>query len=120
MNSMNHEVFDEIHDWVINGEWKKEESGGLFEKRLNAHYFTYTSPWFRDLTDEEMEGLDEDEDDFYTFHLVIYIWQNNRYKIEFDEGLFNLMYKGYDTEADRNAWNEFKKLAREKGVLLEW
>lgn len=118
MNELNHEVFDQIKEWVETGEWKKG-GGGHYNEELKAHNVTYTAPWFRDLTWEELDALDEDETDYYSFHLSIYIFDDGTYKIEFEPGLFNLMYKGYDTQADRQAWQDFKNLAREKGVLYE-
>ena len=119
MNQLNHEVFDQIKEWVETGEWKKAINN--YDEKQKAYNCTYTAPWFMDLTDEEYESIDGDDDetDHFTFHLSIYIWDDNSYKIEFDPGLFDLMYKGYDEEADRNAWQEFKDLAKQKGLLLE-
>lgn len=119
MNELNEEVFDQIKEWVESGEWKDQTDG--YDENRQAYYATYTAPWFIDLTDEEYENInwDDDETDYFTFHLSIYIRKDNSYKIEFDPGLFDLMYKGYDTEADRNAWQEFKDLAKQKGLLLE-
>ena len=118
MNDLNHEVFDQIKEWIERGEWKEEEYVGYSEE-VGAHMASYTSPWFRDLTDEERESMPDDEDDYFTFHLRIYILEDGTYKIEFDPGLFHLMYKGYDTEEDRQAWSDFRNLAREKDVLYE-
>lgn len=119
MNELNHEVFEKIKEWVETGEWKKVKN--YYDKKRKAYNCTFTSPWFIDLTDEEYENIDWDnyETDYFTFHLSIYIWKDNTFKIEFDPGLFHLMYKGYDEEADRNAWEEFKDLAKQKGLLLE-
>lgn len=117
MNELNHEVFDQIREWVETGEWKQEH-GNQYNEQLKAHLASYTAPWFMDLTDEERDAL-QDDDDFFTFHLRIYIFDEGNYKIEFDPGLFDLMYKGYDTEEDRQAWEDFQSLAREKGVLYE-
>ena len=51
MNELNHEVFDQIREWVETGEWKKGEGGHYIEK-INAHTVSYTAPWFPDLTSE--------------------------------------------------------------------
>lgn len=118
MNELNHEVFDQIKEWVETGEWKKE-GGGHYNEKLKAHNVTYTAPWFLDLTWEELDALEEDETDYFSFHLSVYIFDDGSYKIIFDPGLFNLMYKGYDSQADRQAWQDFENLAREKGVLYE-
>ena len=118
MNELNHEVIDQIREWVECGDWKKE---GIpeFDENLKAYCVTYTAPWFMDLTDEEYEALEEDEDDYFSFHLTIHIRKDNSFLIEFDPGMFDLMYRGYDTDADRQAWQEFQDLARTKGLLYE-
>lgn len=59
MNELNHEVFDQIREWVETGEWKKGEGGHYIEK-INAHTVSYTAPWFLDLTSEEIDALKED------------------------------------------------------------
>lgn len=118
MNELNHEVFDEIREWVVSGAWKKEDSI-VYDEQLKAYVASYTSLWFRDLTGEELEALKEDEDVYLSFLLTIYIFQDGSYKIEFDPGLFYLMYKGYDTEEDKRAWQDFQEMAKEKGVLYE-
>ena len=118
MNELNHEVFKQIEEWVETGEWKKE-GGAQYDEQLKVHYATYTAPWFMDLTDEELDALMDDETDFYSFLLTVYIYDDGSHKIEFDPGLFHLMYKGYDTEADRKAWQDFRNMAKEKGVLYE-
>lgn len=118
MNELNHEVFEQIEEWVESGDWEKEACEG-YDEKAGAHMASYTAPWFMDLTDEELDALQDDETDYYSFHLRIYIFNDGSYRIEFDPGLFHLMYKGYDTEADRKAWQDFRNLAREKGVLYE-
>jgi hypothetical protein len=118
MNELNHEVFDQIREWVETGEWKKEH-GNQYNELLKAHIASYDSAWLMDLTDEEFDALQDDETDYFVFHLRIYIFDDGSHKIEFDPGLFDLMYKGYDTEEDRKAWQDFRNLAREKGVLYE-
>lgn len=118
MNELNHEVFDQIREWVETGEWRKEAYGGYHEK-AGAHMATFTAPWFKDLTDEELDALEEDETDYYSFHLTVYIFDDGSHLIEFDPGGFDLMYKGYDTAEDRKAWEDFRYLAKEKGLLYE-
>jgi hypothetical protein len=120
MNPMNHEMFDEIKSWVESGEWRNQENFSYeYDEEEKACIGVYTAPWFMDLTEEEFEAInwDEGEEDFYSFMVVIHIYEDNTYKLEFDPGLFDLMYKGYDTEADRQAWDEFRDMAEEKGVL---
>jgi len=118
MNELNHEVFDQIREWVETREWKKEGCA-QYDEQLKAHYATYTAPWFLDLTFEELDALDENEAGHLSFLLTIYIFDDGSHKIEFDPGLFYLMYKGYDSEEDRKAWQDFQDLAREKSVLFE-
>ena len=62
MNELNHEVFDQIREWVETGEWKKE-SGDQYNELLKAHISSYDSAWFMDLTDEEFDALQDDETD---------------------------------------------------------
>lgn len=122
MNPLNHEVLDQIKEWVESGNWKTDPNFSYqYIESLKAWSGVYTAPWFMDLTDEEFDALnrDEGEEDYYSFHLGIYIWDDKRFKLEFDPALFQMMYKGYDTEADRSAWEAFRELAREKGVLYE-
>ena len=122
MNPINHELFDEIKAWIESGEWKTQENFSYeYDDNLKEYTGVYTAPWFMDLTEEEFEAInwDEGEEDFYSFMVVIHIYEDKTYKLEFDPGLFNLMYKGYDTEDDRQAYEEFEKLAKEKGVLLK-
>ena len=118
MNEQNHEIFDQIREWIESGDWKKTESSD-FNPHLKVYCVSYTAPWFMDLTDEELEALEEDQDDYFVFHLSIHIREDNSFMIEFDPGMFDLMYKGYDTDADRQAWQDFQNLAREKGLLYE-
>ncbi|MBE0673407.1 MAG: hypothetical protein IH591_01975 [Bacteroidales bacterium] len=118
---MNYELLDEIQEWIDSGNWKNAENFAYtYDEDGEKWTGVYTAPWFLDLTEEEFENInwDEGEEDYYPFHLVIHIYKDNTYKLEFDPGLFNLMYKGYDTEADRKAWDEFREFIREQGKLL--
>ena len=118
MNELSEEVFNQIKEWVESGKWKNQPYG--YDENRQAFYIAYSSPWFTDLTDEEYENINwDDEQDHYSFLIRIYIWEDCSYKLEFDPGLFHLIYRGYDTEEDRNAWQEFKDLAKQKGLLLE-
>ncbi len=122
MNPMNHEFFQDLKEWVESGEWKRDPNFSYdYDENLKCYYGTYTAPWFMDLTEEEFDAInwDDGETDYYLFHLGIFIWDDNSFKLDFDPGGFHLMYKGYDTEDDRNAWNEFKELTKQKGLLYE-
>ena len=122
MNPLNHEVFDQIKEWVESGDWKTDQNFSYeYDEKLKCYKGVYTAPWFMDLTEKEFEAInwDDDETDYYSFHLIICISEDKRFKLGFDPGLFHLMYKGYDTEADFNAWKEFRDLAKEKGLLME-
>ncbi len=121
MNPMNHEFLEILQEYVEAGDWRDPKEGFRYDEKMKYHYGVYTAPWFMDLTEEEFEAInwDDDETDHYSFHLALYIWADNSFKLEFDPGLFNLMYKGYDTEEDRSAWEEFKEFIRQKGLLYE-
>lgn len=122
MNPMNYELLDEIKSWIDSGDWKKDNNFvSEYDEKAEKWTGVYTAPWFLDLNKEELENInwDEGEEDYYPFHLVIHIYKDNNYKLEFDPGLFNLMYKGYDTEDDRKAWDEFREFISEQGLLYE-
>ncbi len=118
MNPLNDDVFDLIDEWVKLDEWKKDDHGYEHDEEMNVFITGYDAPWFRDDADDA-DDPENDEENYFTFHLRIYIWEDRSYKIEFDEGLFHLMYKGYETEEDRSAWEEFKSAAKERGLLYE-
>ena len=118
---MNQEVHQEIMEWVESGDWKNDLNFSYkYSENLKCYSGVYIAAWFMDLTEEELEAINQDDDeDFYAFYLIIYIWDDNTFKLEFDPELFQLMYRGYDTEEDRNAWEEFKELTKQKGLLYE-
>jgi hypothetical protein len=122
MNLLNHEVYKQIQAWIESGDWKTDPNFSCtYDEASGSYSGLYTAPWFMDLTEEQYDALNwnEGEQDFYTFHLVIHIYEDESFRLEFDPGLFDLMYKGYDSGDDRKAWEEFRQLTREKGLLFE-
>ena len=123
MNILNYEAFDDIEHLVESGVWKKsEDSGFTYDEKRKAYSGLYDLTWFKDPAEEGHENIDQDdeeEDDSFELPLTVYIWDDHTFKLEFDDGLFNLWYGGYETEEEQNAWQKLKELAKEKGLLLE-
>jgi hypothetical protein len=114
-------TFNYIEDGFVYNLEKEEndtydEFTGLIIKRVTFQIFLHLLTERVPAVDDK--GEDDDDDDIYSIPIFLYINKDKKIRIASDLDVFNFMYKGYETQAEIDFYNDLLKYAYKRGSLL--
>lgn len=104
------DIIEDITEWISTGAYK-DALNISYDKELNLTVADYITLYCTD-------KMDSDED-FINLEipLTVYIKKDMSFQIEFDLGMFNTLYGGYESPEDIEICNDFMKYAKKNGYL---
>jgi hypothetical protein len=94
-----------------------DEFTGLITKRVSFDIFRHLLTERAPAVDDKGEDYD-DENDIFSLPILLYVNKDKKIRIASDLGMFNFMYKGYETQEDIDFYNDLLKYAYKRGSLL--
>ena len=95
-----------------------DEFTGLIIKRTYFDIFRYLLSEESQIKDSDNENSEDEENEIFSLPIILYVNKDKKLRKASDLGMFNFMYKGYETQEDIDFYNDLLKYAYKRGSLL--